>query len=75
MSCGCESKDATSSVGATGTPQKTQLIRVADVALIGPAMIAGGLALAPQRQLLGWFLFGSGVATVIYNARNWVAKE
>ena len=50
--------------------QKTQLIRAADVVLIGPAMWAGGLALYPRRPLLGGFLVVTGVTTILYNLKN-----
>jgi hypothetical protein len=53
-------------------PGKTQLVRIADVFLIGPAMVAGGLELTDTRPRLGWFLVASGVATVVYNARNYL---
>ena len=49
---------------------KTQAIRVADVLLIGPAMIWAGAMIQEDRPALGWFLMASGVGTIVYNARN-----
>lgn len=55
---------------------KTQAIRVADVFLVGPAMIFGGRKLATKRssRMLGWSLVIFGVATVLYNGRNYLRQ-
>ena len=54
---------------------KAQPIRLADVFLIGPAMIAGGLELRTARPVLGVFLVLSGAATIVYNYRNYRAVQ
>ena len=51
---------------------KTQWIRVADVALIGPLMFGGGVELRRTRPIMGLLLAGLGLATVGYNAYNYV---
>jgi hypothetical protein len=50
---------------------KPQWIRVADVVLIGPLMIAGGVAL--HRRYEGWGLLLTilGATTIVYNGMNW----
>lgn len=53
---------------------KSQAIRVADVFVIGPLMVAGGAAMAKTptpRPLLGLTLAFFGVATIIFNGVNW----
>lgn len=53
---------------------KAQAIRVADVFVIGPLMVAGGLAMADAKKpkpLLGLTLAFFGVATVVFNGVNW----
>jgi hypothetical protein len=50
---------------------KSQFVRILDVAIIGPVMIAGGRHLYRNRPVLGGLLFAFGVGTVIYNARNY----
>jgi len=52
---------------------KAQGVRVLDVVVIGPVMIAGGWALAGRRPVLGPLLVAMGFGTIVYNARNWVA--
>lgn len=47
---------------------KAQWVRIADVVLVGPVMVWGGLRL---RGPLGWTLVALGVATVLYNGRNY----
>lgn len=48
---------------------KAQWVRIADVVLVGPVMVWGGLRL---RGPLGWTLAALGVATVLYNSRNYM---
>jgi hypothetical protein len=56
-----------------GVETKAQAVRVLDVFVIGPLMVVGGLALEAQgRRLSGVVLAGSGVATVLYNGRNYL---
>lgn len=50
---------------------KSQRVRVADVLLIGPLMAWGGAKLAPRYPVAGGLLALFGVATVLYNARNY----
>jgi hypothetical protein len=52
---------------------KTQAVRVADVFVIGPLMVFGGLTM-PCRPL-GWLLVAFGVGTVVYNGRNYRANQ
>ena len=49
---------------------KPQAVRGLDVLAIGPAMVYGGALLSPRRPAHGLFLVAAGVATVIYNGRN-----
>ncbi len=55
-----------------GERGKAQWIRIADVVLIGPLMIWGGAALARRSSLAGAALAGLGVATIVFNGRNWL---
>lgn len=50
---------------------KSQRVRVADVLLIGPLMAWGGAKLSPRYPVAGGLLALFGVATVLYNARNY----
>ena len=54
---------------------KAQWIRVLDVALIGPVMMAGGRSLSAKRPRLGGALMLFGFGTMIYNAHNWIRVE
>lgn len=59
---------------------KAQTVRVLDVLVIGPAMVAGGAvvygdAVAGPRRALGAFLVLAGVATVVYNGSNWLKQD
>jgi hypothetical protein len=51
---------------------KSQRVRVADVLLIGPIMAWGGAKLAPRYPVAGGLLALLGVATVLYNGRNYL---
>lgn len=51
---------------------KSQRVRVADVLLIGPLMAWGGAKLAPRYPVTGGLLALLGVATVLYNGRNYL---
>lgn len=56
-----------------GTEIKAQRIRLLDVFLIGPMMVWGGKALGDQgHSVAGPLLAILGVATVVYNGRNYV---
>ena len=50
---------------------KSQSVRLLDVFLIGPIMVAGGMRL--QKEWPGWAeaLVFFGVSTIVYNARNY----
>jgi len=50
---------------------KSQDIRLLDVWLIGPVMIAGALRLPRRDNGLAWLLGIFGAATIVYNARNY----
>jgi hypothetical protein len=53
---------------------KPNIIRIADVWFLGPAMVLSGLALR-RRPTLSVVMIAGGVLTVVYNARNYyVAK-
>ncbi|UCC74093.1 MAG: hypothetical protein JSV86_05910 [Gemmatimonadota bacterium] len=53
---------------------KAQWIRLADVVLIGPAMIGGGvLSWRSGHPLLGGLLATLGVLTIAFNAYNFLA--
>ena len=54
---------------------KAQWIRVADVFVIGPLMVAGGFALGRRSPVLGLVLTLFGVGTSFYNAHNWYVVE
>lgn len=51
---------------------KAQWIRLFDVFLLGPLMVAGGSALAKKNPGWGALLAGSGVATSLFNGANYV---
>jgi hypothetical protein len=55
---------------------KTQLIRVADVVFIGPAMMYGGDVLAKKgHKNVGYTLVALGVFTILYNGFNWYEQN
>lgn len=51
---------------------KPQSVRLADVFIIGPLMVWGGLQLPPKHRVAGGALALLGVATVLYNGRNYL---
>ncbi len=51
--------------------QKAQWIRIADVTLIGPLMIAGGMALTRRSPFFGILLGAFGIGTIVFNGYNW----
>jgi hypothetical protein len=53
---------------------KAQWLRVADVLILGPAMIAAGLGWRPRGWLAAASIVG-GVLTIIYNAENFARVE
>lgn len=56
-----------------GREIKAQRIRILDVILIGPMMMAGGHSLFRQgKSFAGMALGAFGVATIWYNGRNYV---
>lgn len=54
---------------------KAQWIRVLDVILIGPLMVAGGMSLTKKSPFWGVMLGAMGVGTVLFNGRNWLLVE
>ena len=51
---------------------KAQWIRLLDVFAIGPVMTWAGVKLQKDYKALGIFLAASGVATILFNGRNWL---
>ena len=56
---------------------KSQAVRVADVLFVGPLMVWGGARLSrqPGSKGGGLVLAGLGLATIVYNARNFLLLE
>lgn len=54
---------------------KTQAIRLADVFVIGPLMMWGGMQLRGKHPRRGNLLALLGAGTVVYNGRNWWLKR
>jgi hypothetical protein len=54
---------------------KTQVIRLADVALVGPLMIWGGAKTASQHPGPGIALLLMGIGTICFNASNYLRIE
>ena len=52
-----------------GLADKAQLVRLADVFCVGPLMLWGGLRLGGAA---GYTLALLGIATVVYNGRNYL---
>lgn len=59
---------------ATRGDVKAQPIRVLDVFVIGPMMVAGGLAIK-DAPVLRAGLIAAGIGTIAYNARNYAEVE
>lgn len=55
-------------LGAVTMGDKSQAVRLADVFFIGPVMVVGGARLG---GILGDVLAVLGIATVLYNAKNY----
>jgi hypothetical protein len=53
--------------------EKSQLIRLLDVWALGPALVYVGTR--QRRRLYRNFLYAAGLATIIYNARNYLANK
>jgi len=53
---------------------KGQAVRLLDVFVIGPVMVAGGVRLK-HAQPIGGALVLFGLLTVIYNGRNYLRKK
>lgn len=53
---------------------KTQSIRLIDVFLIGPLLIAAGLS-EKQEPILNKSLIAIGILTILYNAKNYLSYE
>lgn len=58
-----------------GEEIKAQWIRLLDVVLIGPLMMAGGVRLSRSHPVSGTLLAFFGLTTVGYNARNYLRVE
>jgi hypothetical protein len=53
---------------------KPNIIRIADVWLLGPAMVAAGYSLR-RRPTLSTVMIAGGVLTMVYNARGYYLAE
>ena len=60
-------------MGSQATPEhsKTQWIRLADIAFIGPGMIYAAMRRAPPQWVRAGMMI-AGVATIFYNLNNFV---
>lgn len=54
---------------------KTQIVRVLDVLVIGPLMIYAGVTTPPPKNWLKYSLIALGAATIVYNGQNWLANR
>ena len=54
---------------------KPQIVRLADVFVIGPIMIVSAHELHAKRPALAMMLGAFGAATVLYNLRNYLTIE
>jgi hypothetical protein len=64
--------DPSTLILAPGDLGKTQWIRLADVFLVGPLMIVGGVALHRRSAWAGWTLGLLGVGTIALNGFNYL---
>ena len=55
--------------------EKSQLVRLADVFLIGPLLIHSGDTKSNLPNWLKVSLIGLGTATILYNGRNYIKNE
>ena len=53
---------------------KPQIVRLADVFVIGPLMVWAGFQLQPRHRMAGPLLAAFGLGTVVYNARNYALR-
>ena len=53
--------------------EKSQIVRLLDVFLIGPVIIYGGAK--SSLKWLKWALILIGIATILYNGRNYLQNE
>lgn len=51
---------------------KSQTVRIWDVVFIGPVMIVGAAAIPKDRAPLPEILAALGVATIVYNLKNYI---
>ena len=56
-------------------PAKSQGVRILDIVLVGPMMVWGGEKLRKDYPTAGVVLALLGVATVLYNGRNYLLVE
>jgi len=49
---------------------KTQLIRLADIAFVGPIMIYASFHMDEDKEWAAFILRGLGMATILFNAQN-----
>jgi len=54
---------------------KPQTVRVLDVVAWAPMVSYAGWIIRRQRPAFGWSLIVLGVATAVYNGRNWLRIE
>ncbi len=54
---------------------KPQTVRIADVLLIGPLMVWGGIQVREKNPLGGGMLAFLGITTVFYNLENYLAER
>ncbi|HEY5657779.1 MAG TPA: hypothetical protein VIY27_08305 [Myxococcota bacterium] len=57
---------------------KAQIVRLGDVFVIGPLMLYGATRMAaqtPGQKIARFLLASAGIATVIFNGRNYLMVE